>query len=66
MGMTKVNNKPVVTPAEEMKVEDLKELAGIPQHEVLYEPGSGRVLQDSDVVPTNHNEYGVVTDWERG
>jgi hypothetical protein len=64
--MTKVNNKPVVTPADEMKVEDLKELAGIPGHEVLYEPGSGRVLHDSDVVPTNHNEYGVVTDWERG
>jgi hypothetical protein len=66
MGMTRLNDKQVLAPTREMKVEDLKALAGIPKHEVLYEPKSGRVLQDHDVVPTEEADYGVVADWQRG
>lgn len=66
MGMTKINDKQVVAPSSEMKVEDLKELAGVPEHDVLYDPKSGKVLQDDDVVATDHADYGVVTDWQRG
>jgi hypothetical protein len=66
MGMTKINDKPVVTPADQMRVEELKELADIPKHEKLYNPADGRVLDDGEVVPANDREYGVVPDWERG
>lgn len=66
MGMTRLNDKQIVAPSSQMRVEDLKELAGIPKHEVLYEPKSGKVLRDEEVVPTEHADYGVVTDWQRG
>lgn len=66
MGMTKVNDKQVVAPSSQMKVEDLKELAGVPDHDVLYDPNTGKVLDDQEVVPTDHHNYGVVTDWQRG
>lgn len=66
MGKTVVNGKPVVTPASETQVSELKELADVPPHEKLYTK-DGRVLGDNDVVPTDHGaEYGAVTDWERG
>ncbi len=66
MGKTVVNGKPVVTPASEMKVAELKELADVPEHEKLYTK-DGQVLDNSDVVPTDHGaEYGAVTDWTRG
>lgn len=66
MGMTKVNDKQVVAPSSQMKVEDLKELAGVPEHDVLYDPNTGKVLDDQETVPTDHHNYGVVTDWQRG
>jgi hypothetical protein len=65
MGMTKINEKQVVTPSDEMKVSDLKELANVPEHEKLYNK-QGHVLDDDEVVRTDHQEFGVVTDWERG
>jgi hypothetical protein len=65
MGMTKVNHKSVVTPSAEMDVASLKELAGVPAHERLYD-ARGRVLPDNEVVPTEEQEYGSVGDWERG
>ena len=66
MGKTLVNGNPVVTPASEMKVSDLKELADVPEHEKLYAK-DGRILGDGDVVSTDHGaEYGAVTDWTRG
>lgn len=65
MGKTMVNGKPVVTPASEATVSELKELADIPPNEKLYNK-DGRVLEDNEVVPTDHTEYGAVTDWRRG
>lgn len=66
MGKTLVNGKPVVTPASEMTVSELKELADVPEHEKLYSK-DGRILGENDVVPTEHGaEYGAVTDWTRG
>lgn len=65
MGMTKVNQKSIVTPFAEMEVAKLKELAGVPAHERLYD-ATGRVLNDNEVVPTEEQEYGAVGDWERG
>jgi hypothetical protein len=66
MGKTKVNDKEVVTPASEIPVSELKELAGIPPHEKLYDTKDGRVLADDDVVPTDHRTYGATEDWDRG
>jgi hypothetical protein len=65
MGKALVNGKPVVVPSSEMKVSELKELADIPPHEKLYSK-DGRILEDDEVVPTEHAEYGAVTDWTRG
>jgi hypothetical protein len=66
MGKTLVNGRSVVTPASETAVSELKELADVPPHEKLYTK-EGRVLGDSEVVPTDHGaEYGAVTDWVRG
>ena len=65
MGLTKVNQRAVVTPANEMQVATLKELAGVPAHERLYD-ATGRVLNDLEVVSTQDQEYGAVGDWERG
>ena len=65
MGKTTVNGKDVVTPMSEIKVSELKELADVPAHEKLYTK-DGKVLDDRDVIPTDHAEYGAVTDWTRG
>lgn len=65
MGKTLINGKAVVTPASEMKVSELKELADVPEHEVLYGK-DGQILRNNAVVPTDDAEYGVVTDWVRG
>jgi hypothetical protein len=65
VGMTKINDKSVVTPAAEMKVSELKALAAVPEHDRLYDR-QGRVLDDNETVPTDHAEYGVAPDWERG
>ncbi len=65
MGKAIVNGKPVVAPASEMTVSELKELASVPRHEKLYGK-DGRVLDESEVVPTEGAEYGAITDWTRG
>lgn len=65
MGKTLVNGKQVVAPSNQMKVSDLKELADIPAHEKLYSK-DGQILDDNQVIPTDHAEYGAVTDWTRG
>ena len=65
MGKTVVNGKPVVTPSSEIKVSELKELADVPAHEKLYTK-DGQILDDDQVVPVDHAEYGAVTDWTRG
>ena len=66
MGMTSLNGKQVLAPSREMKVEDLKALAGIPKHQVLYQPKTGRVMRDDEMALTEDIEYGVVADWQRG
>jgi len=65
MGKTLVNGKPVVTSESEIKVSELKELADVPPHEKLYSK-EGRIMDDNETVPTDHAEYGAVTDWTRG
>jgi hypothetical protein len=65
MGKVKVNDKELVAPAAEMTVKDLKDLADLPEHDKLYTP-DGRMLDDTDVVPTEGARYGAVTDWDRG
>lgn len=65
MGKTTVNGKEVVTPASKMKASELKELAGIPKKDKLYKK-NGEVVDDNEVVPTDDQEYGAVTDWDRG
>ena len=65
MGTVNVNNREIVAPSAEMKVKDLKELADVPAHEVLYGPG-GRVLDDEEVVPTEDTRYGAIPDLDRG
>jgi hypothetical protein len=65
VGKTIIDDKAIVTPASEAKVSELKELAGIPRHEKLYAK-DGRILDDAEVVPTDHAEYGVIPDLERG
>jgi len=66
MGLTRINNNPVVAPTAEMTVRDLKRLAGISELERLYELDSGRVLNDTEVIDTNETEFGATLDWERG
>jgi hypothetical protein len=66
MGKTTVGDKAVVTPASETRVSELKELADIPAHEKLYTK-DGRILEDDEVVPTEHNaRYDVIPDLVRG
>ncbi|MEY3556873.1 MAG: hypothetical protein RLZZ580_2930 [Cyanobacteriota bacterium] len=65
MGKTRINNREIVTPAPQMPVRDLKELAGIPAHEVVYDQ-AGHVLDNNQIVPTDDTQYGSVTDWVRG
>lgn len=65
MGLTRINRQAIVTPSDRMEVAKLKELAGVPAHERLYD-ANGRVLNDREVVPTDDREYGSVGDWERG
>jgi len=66
MGMPKINNKPIITPSDEMSVADLKRLAEISELEQLYDLKSGRVLANDEVVDTREAAYGSTTDWERG
>ena len=66
MGMPKINNKPIVTPSDEMPVADLKRLAEISELEQLYDLKSGRILANDEVVDTREAAYGSTTDWERG
>lgn len=65
MGRTLVDGKPIVTPGALVKVSELKQLAQVPAQEKLYSK-DGQVLDDDAVVPADHAEYGVVTDWTRG
>lgn len=65
MGKTRINNREIVAPADQMPVRELKELAGIPAHEVVYDQ-AGQVLDNNQIVPTNEAQYGSVTDWVRG
>jgi hypothetical protein len=66
MGLTKVNNREIVAPADQMRVADLKELANIPAHEKLYDIRDGHVFEDNDLISTSHRDYGATEDWERG
>jgi len=66
MGMTRINRQDITTPAEEVSVSQLKDLADIPEHEKLYDVSDGRVLDDSERVRPDHREFGTVTDWDRG
>ena len=65
MGKVLVNGTPVETPAAELKVAELKELASLPAHDRLYTE-DGKILDDRDVVPADGRRLGAVTDWERG
>lgn len=65
MGKVNVNNREIVAPAAQMRVDELKELADVPAHEKLYTP-DGRVLADDEVVPTEDARYGAIPDWDRG
>ena len=66
MGLPKINNQTVVTPADRMSVAELKSLGEISELERLYDLQSGRALDDAEVVDTRDAEYGSTTDWERG
>ncbi len=66
MGLPRINNQTVVTPADRMIVAELKSLGEISELERLYDLQSGRVLDDAEVVDTRDAEYGSTTDWERG
>jgi len=66
MGMTKVNQKDITTPTEELSVSELKDLADIPAHEKLYDVRDGSVLDDNERIRPDHREFGTVTDWDRG
>lgn len=65
MGSIMINNRKVETPRDEIRVDELKELAGLPPHEKPYTQ-DGRILDDHEVVPANNARLGSVTDWERG
>lgn len=65
MGKTVINGRSIVAPQDTMRVSELKELAGIPERDVLYDK-QGQVLQNEQQVPTADAEYGAVTDWVRG
>ena len=66
MGLTKLNNKPIITPTSKMTVQEFKRLADISALERIYELSSGRVLGDTEVIDTDGAEYGSTLDWERG
>jgi len=65
MGKAVVDGKPVVTPASEIKVAELKKLADVPADRPIYTEEGGRVLADNEVVRAD-NQFGVVPDWTRG
>jgi hypothetical protein len=65
MGLMKINGTPILAPASQMPVREIKALARIRIEERLY-CVDGRLLDDDDVVPTDDQEYGSVTDWVRG
>jgi|YNPBryBLVA2012_1023415.scaffolds.fasta_scaffold152683_1 hypothetical protein len=66
MGKTRINNREITTPSEELTVRELKELADIPEHEKLYDVRDGQVLEDDQRVRPDHREFGSTPDWERG
>lgn len=66
MGRMKVNEKDLVTPADEMTAADIKELAGVPRNKRLYERRGGKVLDDNEVVRTEGADLGAVGSLERG
>ena len=66
MGLPKINNETVVTPADQMTVAELKRLGEISELERLYDLQTGRVLDDAEVVDTRDATYGSTIDWERG
>jgi hypothetical protein len=66
MGLTKLNNKPIVTPKSKMTVQEFKRIADISALEKIYELDSGRVLGNTEVINTEDAEYGSTLDWERG
>ena len=65
MGKLRINNNEHVTPADKMSVADIKQLAGIPQNERLYQKG-GKVLDDQEIISTENADLGAATSWERG
>ena len=66
MGLTRVNNRPIVTTKDLMTVEELKKVAGISELERLYALDTGRVLTDAELIDTREAEYGATAAWERG
>ena len=66
MGLTKLNNKAIVTPKDRMTVAEFKRLGDVSELERLYELQTGRVLENNEVIDTRESAYGSTADWERG
>lgn len=66
MGKMTVQGRDFVTPKDEMTVGEIKELAGIPRNERVYQK-DGKVFEsDADVVKTENAHLDVMPAFERG
>lgn len=66
MGKLLVNDKEVTTPAAELTVGQIKELAAVPKKDLLYSADRSQVLADDEVVPANGARLGTIPDFARG
>ena len=66
MGLTKLNNKLIVTPKDQMSVGEFKRLGDVSELERIYELQTGRVLENGELIDTREGAYGSTADWERG
>ena len=68
MGKLTVNNKLYDTPAPNITLREVKELAQIPKNNKVYNK-NGDILEDSDVLELNDEkpvELGNINSWTRG
>lgn len=66
MGLSKLNNKVIVTPKDQMTVAEFKRLGDVGELERIYDLHTGQVLEDNQLIDTREAAYGSTTDWERG
>ena len=56
MGLTKLNNKPIVTLKDEMSIAEFKKTAELSELERIYDLRTGRVFDDADIIDTREAE----------